>query len=84
MSSQQSRLTDMADINTKLPAIFLWRALSRHKLFTWYTLSYGREVRSPLYSSRSPGTSSSTIKRMPFPRAAGFDDSIGWTSVATS
>ena len=40
--------------------------------------SYAREVRSPLLTSR--GTSSSTIKRMPFARAAGLDNSIGWTS----
>ena len=77
-SSRQSPPTDIAEINTKSPAIFLsWRALSRHKWFIGTLARYGRP-------SRSRGTSSGTIKRMPFARAAGFDDSIGWTTVATS
>ena len=71
------RLVDCADLPTKKgeinpnsPAIFLsWTTLSRPKLVIRVaTLArYGRP-------SGSPGTSSSTIKRMPFAHAAGFDD----------
>ena len=77
-SCRQSRLTDIGEINTKSPAIFLsWMAFSRHKLFIATVARYGRP-------SRSRGTSSSTIKRMPCARGAGFGDSTGCTSVATS
>ena len=50
--------------STKSLAIFLsWMALSRHKLSAAALARYGRP-------SRSQGTSSSTIKRMPIARAA--------------
>ena len=78
LSSRQSRLTDVGEINTKSPAIFLsWTALSRDKLSIATLARHGRP-------SRSQGTSSSTIKRIPSARTSGFDDSIRCTSVATS
>ena len=78
LSSRPSRLTDIGEINTKSPAIFLsWTALSRDKLSIATLARHSRP-------SRSQGTSSSTIKRMPSARASGFDDSIRCTSVATS
>ena len=78
LSSRQSRLADIDEINTKSPAICLsWRALSRHMLFTATLAGYYRP-------SRSRDTPSSTMKRMPFARAAGVDDSVGWTAVANS
>ena len=59
LSSRQSRLTDIGEINTKPPAVFFaWKALSRHKLFIAALTRYGRP-------SRSRGTSSSTTERMP-------------------
>ena len=72
-SSRQSRLTDMTR-STRNGQLFscrgrLCRATNCAK--------HGRP-------SRSQGTSSSTIKRMPSARASGFDDSIRYTSVATS
>ena len=71
LSNRQSRLIEIGEINTTSPAIFLsWTAWSRHKLSIATLARYSRP-------SRSQGTSSSTIKRMPFARAAGFDDSIG-------
>ena len=77
-SSRQSPPTDIAEINTKSPAIFLsWRALSRHQLFIVILARHSRPSTSRI-------TLSCTIKRMPFTRAAGFDDSIGWTSAVTS
>ena len=78
LSSRPSRLTDIGEINTKSPAIFLsWTALSRDKLSMATLARHGRP-------SRSQGTSSSTIKRIPFARTSGFDDSIRCTSVTTS
>ena len=77
-SSRQSRLTDIAEINTKSPAIFMsWRALSRQKLSSRGTARHG-------CLSRSRGTFSGTIQRTAYKRVADFDDSIRWTSVATS
>ena len=65
-------------INTNSPAILLsWTALSRDKLSKATLARHGRP-------SRSQGTSSSTIKRIPSARASGFDDPIRCTSVATS
>ena len=56
---RQSRHTDKGEINTKPPAVFYaWKVLSRRKLFIAALTSY----RCP---SRSRGTSSSTIERMP-------------------
>ena len=51
-----------------------WTALSRDKLSIATLARHGRP-------SRSLGTSSSTIKRIPSARASGFDDSIRCTSV---
>ena len=77
-SSRQSRLTDTAEINTKSPTIFTsLGALSLQKLSLRGTARHGR-------LSRSRGTYSGTIQRTACARAAGFDDSVRWTSVATS
>ena len=54
LSSRHSRLTDLAEIDTKSPAIFMsWRALSRQKLSSRGTARHGR-------LSRSRGTFSGT------------------------
>ena len=75
-SSRQSQITDIRKIYTKSPAFLLsWSALSLHKWLAFILARYGRP-------SRSRGISSRTIKWMRYARAAGFDDSIGWTSVA--
>ena len=77
LSSRQSRLTDVGEINRKSSAIFLsWTALSRDKLSIAALARHGR-----LY--RSQGTSNSIIKRIPSTRTTGFDDSIRCTGVAT-
>ena len=77
-SSQHSRLTDPAETNTKSTAIFMSRrALSRQKSSSRGTARHTR-------FSGSQGTVSGTIHRTACSRAAGFDDSIRWTSVATS
>ena len=76
LSSRQSVLTDIAEINMNSPAIFLsWRALSHHELFIALLARYSRPS-----INRSHGISSGTIKQIPLARAAGLDDSIGWTS----
>ena len=75
-SSRQSQITNIRKIYTKSPAFLLsWSALSRHKWLGFMLARYGRP-------SRSRGISSRTINRMRYARAAGFDDSIAWTSVA--
>ena len=51
--------------------------MSHDKLYIATLARHGRP-------SRNQGTSSSTIKRIPFARTSGFDDSIRCTSVATS
>ena len=68
LSSRQSRLIVIAEINTESLAIFMsWRALTRQNLRN------GR-------LSRGRGTFSGTIQWTACLRAAGFDGSIRWTS----
>ena len=72
---------DTGVANTITLILLSWTGLLRQKLCTRYIIArtlarYGR-------LSRGRGTSSDTIKRMTFARAAGFDGSIGWSSVAS-
>ena len=77
-SSRQGRLADIAEINRTSPAIFmLWGAMSRQTMSSRSTARHGR-------LSRSRATFNGTIQRTAYARAAGFDDSMRRTSIATS
>ena len=78
LSSRQSRLTDVGEINTKSTAVlFAWKVLWRHKLFIATLTRYGRP-------SKNRGTPKQDDHADALRARCWFVDSIGWTTVATS